>query len=136
MRYFNGQYGFMADINVTPLVDVMLVLLIIFMITAPMFSYGPRVDLPETTSKPAPIEVEPLIITINNKSQIFLDRYQVPIKGLSKKLKPIIAAHPKRNVLLQADKKVAYGYVIKVIDEIRLSGIKNLGLVTKPLKKK
>jgi len=133
MRDFNG---FMADINVTPLVDVMLVLLIIFMITAPMFTYGPKVNLPETTSKPMPIKVEPLIITINNKCQIFLDHYKVPIKGLSKKLKSAVAAHPKRDVLLQADKKVPYGYVVKVIDEIRLAGIKNLGLVTKPPTKK
>ncbi|MDL1969839.1 MAG: protein TolR [Candidatus Desulfofervidaceae bacterium] len=135
MKWFNDDDHLMAEINVTPLVDVMLVLLIIFMITAPMLTYGVKVNLPTTTSKPVPLKKEPLIITVDAKDNIYIDRYKVPLKNLRKKLRPIISAHPRRNVLLQADKKVPYGYVMLVMGEIKAAGVENLGLVTKPLEK-
>ncbi len=136
MRVFDNDENLMSEINVTPLVDVMLVLLIIFMITAPMLTYGVKVNLPTTTSKPIPTKQEPLLITLDQNKNVFIDRYKIPLKKLDEKLKPIIKANPKRNVLLQADQRVSYGYVMQVMAKIKLAGIEQLGLVTKPLKKR
>jgi biopolymer transport protein TolR len=136
MKWFNNDDGFMAEINVTPLVDVMLVLLIIFMITAPMLTYGVKVALPTTTAKPMPIKKEPLVISINAKKEIFIDRYKIPLEKLKEKLAPIVKRFPKRNVLLQADQKVPYGFVVEVMGKIKAAGIEDLGLVTRPLKEK
>ncbi len=136
MKWFNNDDGFMAEINVTPLVDVMLVLLIIFMITAPMLTYGVKVDLPTTTAKPMPIKQEPLVISINANKEIFIDRYKVSLQKLKDKLAPMVKRFPRRNVLLQADQNVPYGFVMKVIGSIKAAGIENLGLVTRPLKEK
>jgi biopolymer transport protein TolR len=136
MKIFNDDQNLMADINIIPLVDVMLVLLIIFMITAPMLTYGVKVDLPTTTTKPTPIKEEPLIITVDDQKNIFIDRYKISLEKLGEKLKPIISANPKRNILLQADQKISYGYVMKVMGEIKGVGVEKLGLVTKPLEKK
>ncbi|MCD6215212.1 MAG: protein TolR [Thermodesulfobacteriota bacterium] len=133
---FDNDENLMSEINVTPLVDVMLVLLIIFMITAPMLTYGVKVNLPTTTSKPIPTKQEPLLITLDQNKNVFIDRYKIPLKKLDEKLKPIIKANPKRNVLLQADQRVSYGYVMQVMAKIKLAGIEQLGLVTKPLKKR
>ncbi len=136
MMAFDNDENLMSEINVTPLVDVMLVLLIIFMITAPMLTYGVKVNLPTTTSKPIPTKQEPLLITLDQNKNVFIDRYKIPLKKLDEKLKPIIKANPKRNVLLQADQRVSYGYVMQVMAKIKLAGIEQLGLVTKPLKKR
>jgi len=136
MMAFDNDENLMSEINVTPLVDVMLVLLIIFMITAPMLTYGVKVNLPTTTSKPIPTKQEPLLITLDQNRNVFIDRYKIPLKKLDEKLKPIIKANPKRNVLLQADQRVSYGYVMQVMAKIKLAGIEQLGLVTKPLKKR
>jgi len=136
MRVFDNDENLMSEINVTPLVDVMLVLLIIFMITAPMLTYGVKVNLPTTTSKPIPTKQEPLLVTLDKNKNVFIDQYKIPLKKLKKKLKPIIKANPKRNVLLQADQRVSYGYVMQVMAEIKSAGVERLGLVTKPLKKR
>ena len=136
MRVFDNDENLMSEINVTPLVDVMLVLLIIFMITAPMLTYGVKVNLPTTTSKPIPTKQEPLLITLDQNKNVFIDHYKIPLKKLDEKLKPIIKANPKRNVLLQADQRVSYGYVMQVMAEIKSAGVERLGLVTKPLKKR
>jgi len=136
MMAFDNDENLMSEINVTPLVDVMLVLLIIFMITAPMLTYGVKVNLPTTTSKPIPTKQEPLLITLDQNKNVFIDRYKIPLNKLDEKLKPIIKANPKRNVLLQADQRVSYGYVMQVMAKIKLAGIEQLGLVTKPLKKR
>ena len=133
---FDNDENLMSEINVTPLVDVMLVLLIIFMITAPMLTYGVKVNLPTTTSKPIPTKKEPLLITVDKNKNVFIDQYKIPLKKLGEKLKPIIKANPKRNVLLQADQRVCYGYVMQVMAEIKSAGVERLGLVTKPLKKR
>jgi len=106
------------------------------MITAPMLTYGVKVKLPTTTAKPMPIKQEPLVISINTKKEIFIDRNKVPLEKLKDKLKPMIKRFPKRNVLLQADQSVPYGFVMKVMGKIKAAGIENLGLVTRPLKEK
>ena len=129
----NGKSGLVAEINVTPLVDVMLVLLIIFMVTAPMMSQGVDVDLPETTAKPLPQKEKPIIISINRKGVITIDRIKVNRRLLRQKLAKLSAKSKDRPVFLNADKKVAYGEVVKIMADIKNSGFNKLGMITKPL---
>jgi len=126
----------MSDINVTPFVDVMLVLLVIFMVTAPMMMQGVDVALPETTSQPLIAEKEHLIITINNKNQIFINNYQVAFDFLQEKLKKILESQEDRGVYLRADKEIPYGFVVQVMSEIKEAGVEKLGMVTEPIHQK
>jgi biopolymer transport protein TolR len=123
----------MSDINVTPFVDVMLVLLIIFMVTAPMMMQGVNVSLPEATSKPLPAETDQLIITINKDSQIFINDFQVTLNFFQERLKKIIENRKNREVYLKADKNIAYGMVVRVMSEIKEAGVEKLGMVTEPI---
>ncbi len=123
----------MSDINVTPFVDVMLVLLIIFMVTAPMMMQGVNVSLPEATSKSLPAETDPLIITIDKKYQIFINDYRVSLDSLQVKLQKIIASRQNRDVYLRADKGISYGMVVRVMAEIKEAGVGKLGMVTEPV---
>jgi len=123
----------MSDINVTPFVDVMLVLLIIFMVTAPMMSQGVSVSLPEATSKPLSTETEPLIITINKDNQIFINDFQVTVGFLQEKLSKIIESRQNRDVYLRADRTIPYGMVVRVMSEIKEAGVEKLGMVTEPI---
>jgi biopolymer transport protein TolR len=125
---------FMSDINVTPLVDVMLVLLIIFMVTAPMMMQGVSVSLPQTTSKPLQSEKEHLIITVDRSQQIYINDYKVALEALQAKLKKIFEGRPDQKVYLRADKTVPYGVVVRVMSEIKNAGVGKLGMVTEPLK--
>ena len=125
--------GLMSDINVTPFVDVMLVLLIIFMVTAPMMSQGVSVSLPEATSKPLPSETDHLIITINKDNQIFINDYQVTLEFLQEKLTKIIESRQNQDVFLRADKNISYGMVVRVMSEIKDAGVEKLGMVTEPI---
>ena len=122
----------MSDINVTPLVDVMLVLLIIFMVTAPMMMQGVDVSLPEATAEPLESEKEHLIITIDTKNQVFINDFQVSVDGLGEKLKKILEGRSDREVFLKADKDISYGTVIQVMAEIKGAGVEKLGMVTVP----
>ena len=126
----NGRL--MSEINVTPLVDVMLVLLIIFMVTAPMMMQGVDVALPETTSAPLTAEKEHLIITIDPNGQIFINEFQVSLDVLSSKLSKILEGKPDKEAYLRADKNIPYGTVVRVMAEIKASGIDKLGMVTVP----
>jgi biopolymer transport protein TolR len=129
----NRRSGLVAEINVTPLVDVMLVLLIIFMITAPMMSQGVDVDLPETTARPLAQKEKPIIITITRKGEITIDRIKVSRRLLRQKLAKLAVKGKERPVFLNADKKVAYGDVVKIMADIKNSGFDKLGMITKPL---
>jgi biopolymer transport protein TolR len=129
-----GKSPFMSDINVTPLVDVMLVLLIIFMVTAPMMMQGINVSLPKTTSKPLPAEKEHLIITVDRSQQIYINDYKVALEGLQTKLKKIYEGRSHEKVYLRADKGVPYGVVVRVMSEVKNAGVEKLGMVTEPLK--
>ena len=120
----------MSDINVTPFVDVMLVLLIIFMVTAPMMMQGVDVSLPEATAEPLESEKEHLIITIDTKNQVFINDFQVSVDGLGEKLKKILEGRSDREVFLKADKDISYGTVIQVLAEIKGAGVEKLGMVT------
>jgi biopolymer transport protein TolR len=124
--------NFMSDINVTPFVDVMLVLLIIFMVTAPMMTQGVDVALPEATAEPLPAEEENLMISIDNKATIFINDVPVTVDDLNEKLKRIMGNRSDREVYLKADKDIPYGTVVRVMSEIKLAGVEKLGMVTVP----
>ena len=125
-----------SDINVTPFVDVMLVLLVIFMVTAPMMMQGVDVALPETTSQPLAAKKENLVITINNQNQIFINNHQLGIDFLQDKLKKILEGRDKREVYLRADKEISYGFVVRVMAEIKAAGVDKLGMVTESISEK
>jgi biopolymer transport protein TolR len=134
MAMERGNSPFMSDINVTPLVDVMLVLLIIFMVTAPMMMQGVNVSLPKTTSKPLQSEKEHLIITVDRSQQVYINDYKVTLEDLQAKLKKIYEGRSDEKVYLRADKGVPYGVVVRVMSEVKNAGVERLGMVTEPLK--
>ena len=123
----------MSDINVTPFVDVMLVLLIIFMVTAPMMMQGVEVNLPKTETRRIKSQEDPLILTINKKKEIFIETHRIKLDDLEKKALRIFANRREKEILLRADKDVPYGFVIKVVSRIKKAGIEKLGMVTEPL---
>lgn len=120
------------SINVVPLVDVMLVLLIIFMVTAPMLSMGIDVNLPRVKSKSIDIAEEKLVLTISENKEIFLNKTAVALTDLKPKLTAIYAQRVDREIFLRADKNVSYGFVVEVMSEIRKAGIDKLGMITEP----
>ncbi|MGA9109318.1 MAG: protein TolR [Smithella sp.] len=122
----------MAEINVTPLVDVMLVLLIIFMVTAPMLSMGIDVNLPLVKSKSVDVTEEKLVLTINEAKEIFLNKTKLPLGELNSKLEAIFSNRIDREIFLRADKNVPYGFVVEVMSEVRKAGVDKLGMITEP----
>ncbi len=121
--------GFVADINVTPFVDVMLVVLIIFMVATPMMSEGLEVDLPQTKHVDVlPTEKSNLILTVRKDGSLFLDEYKVTLDDLESKLTELVKAQDK-GLFLQADKEVPYGIVVDVMGQIKAAGIDKLGVV-------
>ncbi len=132
-RTSNRRRSSMAEINVTPFVDVMLVLLIIFMVTAPMLDQGVEVDLPEVAEVPGlPVQQEPLVITLQKNGQVLIGKAR--IDQLSK-LEPVIQQALKgksdREVFLEADENVSYGRVVKVMAAVKKAGVEKLGMVTR-----
>jgi biopolymer transport protein TolR len=132
MQVNNGNRRLLSEINVTPFVDVMLVLLIIFMVTAPMMMQGVDVNLPKTATQPIRTEEERLVVTITAKQQIYLNEYQITLESLVKKLEAIYRNQPDRAVFLRADRTVPYGFVVEVMAAVRRSGIVRMGMVTEP----
>lgn len=121
--------GFVADINVTPFVDVMLVLLIIFMVAAPMMSEGLEVDLPQTrTVEVLPTDSDHLVLTIRKDGTMFLDEYKVAPEELEDYLTKLVKEKGK-TLFLHADKAVAYGVVVDVMGRVKGAGIEKLGVV-------
>ncbi len=125
----------MSDINVTPFVDVMLVLLIIFMVTAPMMIQGVDVTLPEADTGPLAAEEEKLVISIDRENRVYINDLQVTVDFLQEKLKKIMVNRVDREVLLRADKEIAYGLVVRVMSEIKGAGVEKLGMLTEPVNK-
>ncbi|MBN1226089.1 MAG: protein TolR [Deltaproteobacteria bacterium] len=125
----------MSDINVTPLVDVMLVLLIIFMATAPMMRQGVKVNLPETESKSIKSKDEPLVLSITKERQIYIENFKIEISNLNEKLEKIFSNRKEKEILLESDKDVPYGFVIKVMSHVKAAGITRVGMITEPLRK-
>ncbi|RLC23162.1 MAG: protein TolR [Deltaproteobacteria bacterium] len=132
MQSGSGNGQFMSEINVTPFVDVMLVLLIIFMVTAPMMVQGVDVDLPKATSKALKGSEERLIISIDDDRKVFINEQVVSVEFLTQKLGAILENFDKKNVYLRADKKVPYGIVVNVISKIKKAGVDSLGMITLP----
>lgn len=137
MAISGGSKDFMSDINVTPFVDVMLVLLIIFMVTAPMMVQGVNVSLPEVESGPLETKDDTLVVTIDNKQKVFINDMQVSFDFLGEKMLKILENRTRsgREVFLKADENVPYGMVVKVMSELKGAGIEKLGMVTEPLEK-
>jgi len=127
-----GRRQLVSEINVTPLVDVMLVLLVIFMITAPMMISGVNVDLPETKSTPMKGNDEPLTISINKKGNIFIMDTKVSEKALVPKLKAITSSKAKMNtrIFVRGDKAISYGKIMQVVGEISSAGFSRVALIT------
>ncbi|WP_027182983.1 protein TolR [Desulfovibrio inopinatus] len=124
--------GFMAEINVTPFVDVMLVLLIIFMVTAPMMTQGLEVDLPQTRTVTAlPEDPENLIVTIRRDGALFLNEYPTDMENLQAQIERI-AVEKKQLIFLRADRDVPYGVVIQVMGIVKAAGVDKLGVVAEP----
>jgi biopolymer transport protein TolR len=122
----------LAEINVTPLVDVVLVLLIIFMVTAPMLQMGIDVNLPRVKSKGVDISEEKLVLTINDAKEIFLNKTKIPANDLREKLENIFNTRIDKEIFMRADKNVPYGFVVEIMAEIRKAGIDKLGMITEP----
>ena len=130
----NGGNGrrLMSDINVTPLVDVMLGLLIIFMVTAPMMMQGVEVNLPQTTTKSIKTKEEPLFLSITKDHQLFLEEDRIELEGLERKIQTISQYRRDKGILLRADREVSYGFVIRVIASLKRAGIDKVGMITEP----
>ncbi|HEY2733666.1 MAG TPA: biopolymer transporter ExbD [Polyangiales bacterium] len=124
--------GPVSDINVTPLVDVMLVLLIIFMVSAPMMTTGIDIDLPKTHAPRMDVEEQKLLLTITKEQKVFLGETEVPYEKLEDALTNNARLQQDRELYLQADQAVPYGFVAKVMALVRKGGIDKLGLVTDP----
>ena len=136
MNNQQNDRGLLSEINVTPLVDVMLVLLIIFMVTAPMLQQGIDVDLPNVVAKDIPVREEKLVLTITKKREIFINEHPVEILRLREKLEKLYKNRAAKEIFLRADENVPYGFVVKTMAEIREAGIARLGMITIPPQKK
>jgi biopolymer transport protein TolR len=132
MRAGDNSDSFMSDINVTPFVDVMLVLLIIFMVTAPMMVQGLDVALPQVSAKPLETKEEHLMITVNKDQQVFINDFQVTVDTLQDKLSKILQGRSNPEVYLKADRDVPYGVVAQAMAQIKDAGVDKLGMVTEP----
>jgi biopolymer transport protein TolR len=132
MAIGSGSDRLMSDINVTPFVDVMLVLLIIFMVTAPMMVQGVDVALPEVSAKAMVTEKENLTVTIDREAKVYINDFQVRMDFLREKLEKILQGRDDREVFFRADKDVSYGVVVSVMAEIKAAGVEKLGMVTDP----
>jgi biopolymer transport protein TolR len=122
----------MSEINVTPFVDVMLVLLIIFMVTAPLMQQGIDVDLPQTTTQALRLEHEPLVLTVQRDGKAFLGKQEVPIGDLTAKLRAVFDSRGDKELYLRADREAPYGMVAKAMAAARNAGATKLGIVTEP----
>lgn len=129
------KYSSLSEINVTNLVDVTMVLLIIFMITAPLLRSGMEVNLPRSDNRDTTPR-EGILVSLNKEGIIFIDEEQVKPENFSAKLLRVYTSRNKQQVLLQADRAVPYGKVVALMDDVKSIGIHNLGLVVKPKERK
>ena len=122
-----------SQINVTPLVDVMLVLLVIFMVTAPILQQGVSINLPKVKAAALTGEEQQLVVAVNRAGQIYLNDAPLALPELGPKLQAILRLRPDRQVFLRADQSVRYGDVMRVIATVKGAGVERLGMVTEPL---
>ncbi|MDA8415103.1 MAG: protein TolR [Desulfobacteraceae bacterium] len=131
----NDNRGIMAEINVTPLVDVMLVLLVIFMVTAPMMQQGVQVNLPKANTKAMTPQDEAVVVSVDKNGKTFINRDEIPASDLRDRLSSMFANREKKEVFLKADAGVPYGEVVRAMADIKGAGIERLGMVTEPAAK-
>jgi biopolymer transport protein TolR len=124
-----GRYRPLSEINVTPLVDVMLVLLIIFMVTAPLMTSGVNVDLPKTTAQPVDQDSQPLTVSVNAKGDIYLQDTQVDLDQLVTKLQAIAQGNADRRIFVRGDKDLSYGRIMQVMGTITQGGFTKVALL-------
>jgi biopolymer transport protein TolR len=129
-RRRGGKGGPIAEINVTPMVDVMLVLLIIFMVAAPLMTVGVPVDLPQTKAKEMNAETQPITISVNKEGAIFLQEQPIQLDELVPKLQAISKTGYEERIFVRGDMNAGYGTVMQVMASISAAGYKNIGLVT------
>jgi len=125
--------GLNAEINVTPLVDVMLVLLIVFMVAAPLLSVGVPLELPKTDAKALPSQEEPITISVDKDGKVFIQDTEIALDDLAPRLIAISANGYEERIYLRGDENSDYGAVIKVMARVNAAGFSNLGLVTDPV---
>lgn len=128
----DDERGMMAQINVTPLVDVMLVLLVIFMVTAPMMQQGVEVNLPKADTKGMSAQEDTVIVSVDRSGRTFLNKDEIPAGDLRRRLAELFADRAKKEVFLKADSSVPYGEVVRAMADIKGAGIERLGMVTEP----
>ncbi|NQV54902.1 MAG: protein TolR [Rhodospirillales bacterium] len=126
----------MSDINVTPMVDVMLVLLIVFMVTAPLLTVGVQVDLPESKASALRDPVEPLSISVNAKGKIFLQDTEIELEALGARLVAVTGANPDIRIFVRGDQTINYGRVIQVMGTINQAGFNKVALITQSPKRR
>ncbi len=124
-----GRYRPMSEINVTPLVDVMLVLLVVFMVAAPLLTVGVPVDLPQTQAPPITEPKEPLVITINNEGHIFIQETDIPTEALVPRLEAITGSNPDALLYVRGDKAINYGRVLEVMSLVSTAGFHKVSLI-------
>ena len=133
--YRKRRKKLMGEINVVPYIDVMLVLLVIFMITAPLLSQGVKVDLPKATAHPVDTtDRETLIVTVNREGQYFLDDKRMLPDDLGKKVAAILRVRPQTPVLIRGDRRTDYGEVVKAMTLLQSAGAPSVGLLTEPVR--
>jgi len=125
-----GSYAPMSEINVTPMVDVMLVLLIVFMVTAPLLTVGVPIELPKTESKPLEGEKEPLTISVNREGQIFLQDTEIKLDEIVPKLIAITKRGYNERIYVRGDRRSSYGAIMKIMGTISAAGFRRIALVT------
>jgi len=130
---WNSESAPMSDINVTPLVDVMLVLLIIFMVTAPLLTQGINVDLPDTNAPEMEQHIEPLVITIQKDSAIYMQKHKVSLQQLSARIQGMRENNPNLPVFIRGDAQTPYQAIAQVMGHLESMNIKKIGLVTEPI---
>ena len=124
----------MSEINVTPFVDVMLVLLIIFMVTAPLLTVGVQVDLPESSADSLPEEAEPLTLSINSRGEIYNQEHQVTYQKMVPKLLAIAKNRTDTRIYVRGDKNINYGRVLEVMGTLSGAGFSKVALISEPYK--
>src|SRR5215468_8313003 len=129
-----GRYRPMSEINVTPLVDVMLVLLVVFMVAAPLLTVGVPVDLPQTQAPPITEPKEPLVITINSEGHLFIQETEIPTESLVPRLGAITGNNPDALLYVRGDKAINYGRVLEVMSLVSSAGFRKVSLITSPPK--
>jgi len=130
-----GPKTALSEINVTPLVDVMLVLLIIFMVTAPLIQQGVKVSLPDAKAAPIDAKEKKLVVTIDRLGKVYIGDVEVPFDDLEAKLKANAKAQADKEIYLHADRKLEYGKVVEVMASAQRAGISNVGMVTDPVQR-